>query len=123
MKTFNKTRTFLTLILPVLLVASLVGVALLTTNTQSVNADGNNALASTNQQPIVSANKSITKAVPMSAVVSSGGVTTPVVPEKTGYIFAGWYLDEELTIPYEGELITADLTLYAAFTPITYKVI
>ncbi|MBQ2710800.1 MAG: InlB B-repeat-containing protein [Clostridia bacterium] len=123
MKTFNKTRTFLTLILTVLLVASLVGVALLTTNTQSVNADGNNALASTNQQPIVSANKSITKAVPMSAVVSSGGVTTPVVPEKTGYIFAGWYLDEELTIPYEGELITADLTLYAAFTPITYKVI
>ncbi|MBR1955421.1 MAG: InlB B-repeat-containing protein [Clostridia bacterium] len=115
MKTFNKTRTFLTLILTVLLVASLVGtwvVASAFTIEQPMEAQaavepsaGNNRVA-----------------VPMSAVVSSGGVTTPVVPEKTGYIFAGWYLDEDLTIPYEGELITADLTLYAAFTPITYKV-
>ncbi|MBQ8433441.1 MAG: InlB B-repeat-containing protein, partial [Clostridia bacterium] len=120
MKAFNKplTRTFLTFVLVALLAVSAIGAVVLSDSTQA-SADVGNVVASTDS----TLNRDITKAVPMRAVVSSGGVTTPVVPEKTGYIFAGWYLDEELTIPYEGELITADLTLYAAFTPITYKVI
>ena len=37
-------------------------------------------------------------------------------PYKTGYTFEGWYLDEELTLSYEGaEDIDEDLVLYAKF--------
>lgn len=36
------------------------------------------------------------------------------------YTFAGWYLDPELTKPYNGEPITGDITLYAKYTTSTY---
>lgn len=50
--------------------------------------------------------------------------TFPLPPEpvKVGHDFAGWYLDEELTQPYEGTEIVGDITLYAKFTPQIYTV-
>ena len=46
----------------------------------------------------------------------------PEEPTKDGYHFVGWYLDEELTVPYNGEPITADMTFYAKFEINTYTV-
>ena len=37
----------------------------------------------------------------------------PKVPTKTGYGFAGWFVDEELTVPFNGYMTNGDLTLYA----------
>lgn len=39
----------------------------------------------------------------------------PEEPEKEGYHFVGWYTDEDLTIPYEGERIYDNISLYAKF--------
>lgn len=46
----------------------------------------------------------------------------PEDPVKEGYTFVGWYLDEELTQPYDGRPITEDTTLYAKFEINTYTV-
>ena len=37
----------------------------------------------------------------------------PKVPTRTGYGFAGWFVDEELTTPFNGYMTNGDLTLYA----------
>ncbi|MBN2503956.1 MAG: InlB B-repeat-containing protein [Bacilli bacterium] len=40
-------------------------------------------------------------------------------PTKTGYIFAGWYLDEERTLPLTSMIMpNDDLTLYAKWIPV-----
>ena len=47
-------------------------------------------------------------------------VTAPDDPTKTGYTFAGWYTDEELTNAFvftEDTTITEDITLYAKWNP------
>ncbi len=46
----------------------------------------------------------------------------PEEPTKEGYRFVGWYLDEDLTIPYNGEPITADMHFYAKFEINEYTV-
>lgn len=46
----------------------------------------------------------------------------PEPPTKDGYRFVGWYLDEDLTIPYNGEPITSDMTFYPKFEINTYTV-
>ncbi len=46
----------------------------------------------------------------------------PEEPIKEGYTFVGWYLDEDLTIPYSGEPITADMNFYAKFEINTFTV-
>ena len=44
----------------------------------------------------------------------------PTDPTKTGYTFAGWYADEELTTAYDfATPVTADTTLYAKWTEVT----
>ncbi len=44
-------------------------------------------------------------------------VEPQVTPTKSGYIFDGWYVDEDLTVePAYGENITADITIYAKWT-------
>lgn len=50
--------------------------------------------------------------------------SAPVVqePTKTGYIFTGWYLDEDCTIPFEDDTFTSDVTLYAGWEPISYTI-
>ena len=46
-----------------------------------------------------------------------GDVVKEYTLEKEGYVFDGWYLDEELTIKYDfSKVITSDITLYAKFT-------
>ena len=37
----------------------------------------------------------------------------PKVPTRTGYGFAGWFVDEELTTPFNGYMTDGELTLYA----------
>ena len=40
--------------------------------------------------------------------------TKPTAPTKSGYTFAGWYTEEQLTNTYDfGTLVTKDITLYA----------
>lgn len=46
----------------------------------------------------------------------------PETPVKEGYTFVGWYLDEALTQPYNGQPITEDMTFYAKFEINTYTV-
>lgn len=57
-----------------------------------------------------------TSALNISPVIITKGnaVNISIPPRRTGYIFAGWFLDEELTMLYEGEAINEDeVTLYA----------
>ena len=50
-------------------------------------------------------------------------VNLPTAPTKTGYIFEGWYTDENLTNKVEEKLeLTEDTKLYAKWTAITYTV-
>ena len=54
-------------------------------------------------------------------------VVAPADPVKTGYVFAGWYADEALTVPYTfpEKMPAEDAAVYAAWTPATdtvYKV-
>ena len=37
----------------------------------------------------------------------------PAVPSRVGYGFAGWFVDEALTVPFDGYMTSDDLTLYA----------
>lgn len=47
----------------------------------------------------------------------------PPVPEKEGYVFEQWFLDEELSVPYERVLtVTTDMNLYAKWIPMTTTV-
>jgi len=42
---------------------------------------------------------------------------------KDGHIFSGWFIDEDLTIPYSSEdQVVENLNLYSDFTPIDYQV-
>ncbi|MBS7577165.1 MULTISPECIES: InlB B-repeat-containing protein [unclassified Enterococcus] len=54
-------------------------------------------------------------------VVSDGSVASlPTEPTRSGYNFNGWYADSALKTPWDFETpITADTTLYAAWTPVT----
>ncbi len=51
---------------------------------------------------------------------------TVCVPKKDGYTFVGWYKDEAYKQPFNGELITANMTLFAKYAPnictVTYEV-
>ena len=50
-------------------------------------------------------------------------VTEPAAPIRTGYIFAGWYTEVELTNVYTFTTMpSADLTLYAKWNIITYEI-
>ena len=52
-------------------------------------------------------------------VISGSILTVPFEPKKEGTSFNGWYLDKELTIPYQfGEIVENDLTLYARWIEI-----
>ena len=43
----------------------------------------------------------------------------PDAPSKTGYVFDGWFVDAELKTPYEADILSSDLTLYAKYKPVT----
>lgn len=44
------------------------------------------------------------------------------IPYLEGYTFSGWYYDAEYSLPYDGEPITEDVTLYANFVINKYTV-
>ena len=46
----------------------------------------------------------------------------PSAPTKDGYTFEGWYTDAALTTPYSPDLLSANLTLYAKYTPATFYI-
>lgn len=48
-------------------------------------------------------------------------VVAPADPVKTGYVFAGWYADEALTVPYTfpEKMPAEDANIYAAWAPAT----
>ncbi len=50
-------------------------------------------------------------------VVDGGRVVKPADPTKDGYVFAGWYTDEELTEEFDfGKSVFKSFTLYAKWT-------
>ena len=57
-------------------------------------------------------------------VADGGHATEPAAPTKTGYTFAGWYKDSALTQAWDfgADTVTADVTLYAKWTPVDYTV-
>lgn len=56
-------------------------------------------------------------AVDAKSVVSGNRVSKPTDPTKSGFVFGGWYSDEELTQAYDfTSSVTDDLTLYAKWS-------
>lgn len=48
------------------------------------------------------------------SVRKNTSVSTPTIPSKNGYTFAGWYSDEVLTTPYDfSDIVKKNITLYA----------
>lgn len=57
-------------------------------------------------------------AVPAQEVLRGGVLAVPQPPVRAGYAFAGWYSDYDLTRRWDFDApVTADMTLYAAWTP------
>ena len=55
--------------------------------------------------------------------ISHGEKLNFEAPEKVGYIFNGWYLDQLFTSKFDvNTLITKDYTLYAKYEAIAYKI-
>ena len=47
----------------------------------------------------------------------------PTNPSKKGYDFAGWYTDGQFTTPWDfNNTVTSDMTLFAKWNPIVYKI-
>ncbi len=55
------------------------------------------------------------EAVSLQSVEEGCTATAPADPEKEGYAFIGWYLDEALTAEYDFAGVQADLAVYAGF--------
>ena len=62
--------------------------------------------------------------VPSQTVNHGDKITRPVDPTKTGYIFAGWYKDSGLTIPWDfsKDVVTSNITLYAKWSSNSYSI-
>ena len=62
---------------------------------------------------------------PAAQTISQGNKATEPTPapQETGYTFGGWYQDANCTNAFDFNTeITADITLYAKWTPTTYKI-
>jgi len=60
-------------------------------------------------------------AVEAQSVAKGEKVTRPADPSKSGNAFDGWYQDATLSVPYDfAQPLTADVTLYAKWTPNDY---
>ena len=60
--------------------------------------------------------------IPDAEVIDGETAVKPDDPEKTGFVFAGWFADEGLETPYDfTEKVLADTVLYAAWTQVVYK--
>jgi uncharacterized repeat protein (TIGR02543 family) len=57
-------------------------------------------------------------------VQSGGKATLPTPPARQGYTLDGWYKDEALNTPYNFDsTVSADITLYAKWKPLTFAVL
>lgn len=56
--------------------------------------------------------------VPDQTVKEGGKVTAPEKPQRSRYVFGGWYQDEACKIPwdFDTDIVTRDTTLYAKWT-------
>ena len=60
--------------------------------------------------------------IPDAEVIDGETAVKPDDPEKTGFVFAGWFADEGLETPYDfTEKVLADTVLHAAWTQVVYK--
>ena len=57
-------------------------------------------------------------AVPQASVTSGDKITKPADPERSGYIFGGWFKESGCVTPwdFDGDAVTGDVTLYAKWT-------
>ena len=60
-------------------------------------------------------NSSDTVSIPNQRILRGGLVTRPIDPIKTGYVFEGWFKNEELTRKWDfgSDVVTANTYLYA----------
>jgi uncharacterized protein (TIGR02145 family)/uncharacterized repeat protein (TIGR02543 family) len=57
--------------------------------------------------------------VALQTISYGGTATAPAAPTQTGFLFAGWYSDQALTIQYNfATVVTASAILYAKWTPV-----
>jgi len=72
----------------------------------------------------VSFNSNGGSAISNRPVESGGKVKKPDDPVRKGYTFAGWYKDSALSAGWDFDVdtVTADITLYAKWTAITYSI-
>lgn len=54
--------------------------------------------------------------------IKYGEKISDCVTSKEGYIFQGWYYDADLTLPYNGEELYENTTLYAKWKPVDYVI-
>jgi len=53
-------------------------------------------------------------------VEENGTAFRPIPPTRSGYSFAGWYLDAALTVPYDFDTpVTGNIWLYAKWNPVS----
>jgi uncharacterized repeat protein (TIGR02543 family) len=63
-------------------------------------------------------------AVDPQTIVYNLQATEPTPPTRTGFDFAGWYIDDQFTTAYDFQsLVTTDITLYAKWTVASFDVI
>ena len=91
----------------------------------NVTFNANNTIVPDPSNPSTTITISVSKMPNPSTVSVPAGakVVQPENPSATGYTFDGWYKEEACTTQYDFTTkVTADLTLYAKWTPITYTV-
>ena len=49
-------------------------------------------------------------------------ITAPAAPTRTGHTFNGWFTDTDTEWTFADDEVTADMTLYAKWTPIMYTI-
>lgn len=61
---------------------------------------------------------------PVTDILNESLVNAPIEPTRSGYHFAGWFQDSNLTLPwnFETDIITDDVTLYAKWIENTYTI-
>lgn len=74
-------------------------------------------------KPIVTFDTGEGSSIDSQTVAYKGSVTKPKNPTRTGYVFGGWYEDEEFTLLFDfATALIQDVTLYAKWDKIEYTV-